>query len=138
MFKTNPEYMKNYQGIIIEESLQNKDILKNIRIVSTKVEKVTEKHKTPWIKQWTLHIVEISEDQSDSIAEKISKGLDSEHPWYADFKNDFFDFIIFYNKFFKVDRSCKEQYDAVVKFGLSLGIPDYQLDFSPTIKEWKR
>ena len=130
--------MKNYKGIIIEESLQNKDILKNIRIVSTKVEKVTEKHKTPWIKQWTLHIVEISEDQSDSIAEKISKGLDSEHPWYADFKNDFFDFIIFYNKFFKVDRSCKEQYDAVVKFGLSLGIPDYQLDFSPKIKEWKR
>lgn len=40
--------MKNYKGIIIEESLQNKDILKDVRIVSTKVEKVTEKHTTPF------------------------------------------------------------------------------------------
>lgn len=64
--------------------------------------------------------------------------MDSEHSWYADFKNDSFDFIIFRNKVFKIDRSKKEQYDDVVKFGLSLGIPDYQLDFSPKIKEWER
>lgn len=130
--------MKNYRGVIIEESLKNKDILKNVRIVSTKVEKVTEKHKTPWIKQWTLHTVEIQEDQADSVAEKISEALDSEHSWYADFKNDFFDFIIFSGKIYKVDRSKNEQYDDVVKFGLSLGIPEYQLDFSPKMKEWER
>jgi len=128
----------HYTGVIIEESLKNKDILKDVKISDTKVEEVTVEHKTPWIKQWTSHTVEISENQADSVAEKISKALDNEHSWYADFKNDSFHYIIFRDKFFKVDRSKKEQYDDVVKFGLSLGIPDYQLDFSPHIQEWER
>ena len=41
----------NYKGVIIEESLENKDILKDIKIISTKIEPVQEKHKTPWVKQ---------------------------------------------------------------------------------------
>ncbi|MDP3770609.1 MAG: hypothetical protein Q8R40_06810 [bacterium] len=127
----------NYTGVIIEESLENKDIFNDVRISSTKVKKVTEEHKTPWIKQWTLHTVEVSENQAYSVAEKISKALDSKHAWYADFKNDLFHYIIFRDRFFKVDRSKKEQYANVVKFGISLGIPDYQLDFSPQIKEWE-
>lgn len=128
----------NYTGIIIEESLENKDILKDIQISSTEVEEVTEEHKTPWIKQWTLHTVEIPEDEVDTTAEKVSEALDSQHNWYADFKNNEYHYIIFRNKFFKIDRSKKEQYDEAVKFGISLGIPDYQLDFSPDIKEWER
>ncbi|KKU94047.1 MAG: hypothetical protein UY26_C0003G0197 [Candidatus Jorgensenbacteria bacterium GW2011_GWA1_48_13] len=128
----------NYQGVIIEESLENKDVLKDVRVLGTKVEPVTENHKTPWIKQWTLHTVEIPENQAESIAEKLSWSLDSEHNWYADFKNDDIHFIIFRGKVFKVDRTKKEEYDAATAYGISLGIPDYQLDFSPDIKEWER
>ena len=130
--------MTNFNGVIIEESLENKDVLQKVKIIKTKVEEVTEEHKTPWIKQWTLHTVEILENQADEIAEDLSKSLDSEHDWYADFKNDKFHYVIFRNKVFKVDRSKPEQYDEVVKYGLSLGIPDYQLDFTPHIKEWER
>jgi len=32
----------------------------------------------------------------------------------------------------------EEQYEEAIQYGLSLGIPGYQLDFSPTIKEWER
>lgn len=128
----------DYRGTIIEESLENVNVLQEVKILSTKVEKVTEEHKTPWIKQWTLHAVEIPEDQADNIAEKLSQALDSEHSWYADFKNDKTHYIIFRGKVFRVDRSKKEQYDEVTKFGVLLGIPDYQLDFSPNIKEWER
>ena len=124
----------NYKGVIIEESLENKDVLKDVVILSTKVEEVTKKHKTPWIKQWTLHTVEIFENQADNIAEEISKALDSEHDWYADFKNDKYHFIIFRNKVFKVDRNKSEKYEEVKKYGIGLGIPDYQLDFSPNVK----
>jgi trehalose/maltose hydrolase-like predicted phosphorylase len=67
----------NYKGVIIEESLENKDILKDVKISETKVEEVVEEHKTPWIKQWTLHTVEIPENQAEDVAEKISKALDS-------------------------------------------------------------
>ena len=128
----------NYKGVIIEESLENKDILKDVKILETKVEEVTEGHKTPWIKQWTLHTVEIPENQAKDVAEKISKALDSKHDWYADFKNDTHHYIIFRNKIFFVDKQSKEQYDEAKKYGISLSIPEYQVDFHPEVKEWER
>lgn len=129
---------KTFVGVIIEESLEKKDVLKKIKIIKTKIEKVTEKHKTPWIKQWTLHTVEIPEDQADAIAKDLGKSLDSKHEWYADFKNDSRHYIIFRNKVFFIDRRSKEQYDKAKKYGISLGIPEYQVDFHPDIKGWER
>jgi hypothetical protein len=64
--------MTNFNGVIIEESLEDKSVLQKVKIVKTKIEKVTEEHKTPWIKQWTLHTVEILENQADKIAEKLA------------------------------------------------------------------
>lgn len=130
--------MNHYLGVIIEESLEDKSILKEIKIIKTKVEQVTDKHKTPWIKHWTLHSVEIPENKAEEIANKISKSLDSKHNWYADYKNNKFHFIIFRNKVFKIERTSKEQYDKAKYYGISIGIPSYQVDFHPDIKEWKR
>jgi len=127
--------MGKFLGVIIEESLENTSVLKKIKIISTKVEKVVEKHKTPWIKQWTLHTVEIPENQANELAQEISKSLDSQHNWYADFKNEKMHYIIFRNKVFYIERTSKEQYDEAKKYGISLGIPEYQVDFHPDIKE---
>ncbi|MCC7004956.1 hypothetical protein IT397_03510 [Candidatus Nomurabacteria bacterium] len=128
----------NYKGVIIEESLENKDVIKDVKILETKVEEVIEEHKTPWVKQWTLHTVEIPENQVIDVAEKISRALDSEHNWYADFKNDTHHYIIFRNKVFYIDRKSKEQYDEAKQYGISLGIPEYQVDFAPDDKIWER
>ena len=125
---------QNYKGVIIEESIKSNSIIKKLKILNTEIEKVTKRHKTPWIKQWTLYTVEIPENQANNIAKELSEILDSEHNWYADFKNNNFHYIIFHNKVFKVDRLKKEQYDEVTKYGVSLGIPGYQLDFSSYIK----
>jgi hypothetical protein len=129
-----------YQGVIIEESLSDKSVLGRVKIESTKVEPITPEHKTPWLKQWTLHTVLIDEDVADRVAEEISKSLDYSHnsAWYADFKNDKTHFIIFKDKIFKVDRSNKEEYQKATDYGLSLGIPSYQVDFAPNTIEWKR
>jgi len=124
----------NYKGVIIEESLDDRSILKKVDIVSTKVEEVIKSHKTPWIRQWTLHTVEIPEEKAQEIAEMISKVLESKHDWYADFKNKQFHYIVFKGKVFKVDRSKPDEYELVKKYGTDLGIPDYQLDFSPDIQ----
>lgn len=118
-----------YKGTIIEESLENKDILKKIRITSTEVEAVTEKHATPWLSRWTLHTIEISENQAQEIAEELGRALEREHPWYADFKSDTGHYIIFRNKIFFVDRKNQTEYDAVRDYGVSLGIPKHQVDF---------
>ena len=132
----------NYSGVIIEESLQDIEVLKHLTIVSTKVEPTTEDHKTPWLKKWTLHKVEIPEESIVSVAEKISSVLDSndtgKDSWYADFKNSHTHFIVFRNKIFQVNRSNPQEYSEVIDFGVSKGIPHHQLDFSPQIEEWVR
>ncbi|MAF34734.1 hypothetical protein CMO91_02720 [Candidatus Woesearchaeota archaeon] len=128
----------DFTGVIIEESLENPSVLKKVSILKTGVEKVTEKHKTPHLQQWTMHTISVAEDKAEEIAQEVSNSLDIQHAWYADFKNDAFHYVIFKNKVFKVDRSRPSQYEAVVAYGVSKGIPDYQLDFSPDIKEWER
>jgi hypothetical protein len=127
----------NYEGVIIEESLRDKTVLKLVKIISTKVEQVTKEHKTPWLKQWTLHTVEIPEDNINAIAGVVSKALEPNY-WYADFKNSDSHAITFPSRIFKVYRSKPQQYQEVTKYGISLGIPDYQLDFSPAIAQWQR
>ena len=132
--------MSNYKGVIIEESLAKKDVLKKVKIVSTKVEKITDEHQTPWLSQWTLHTVEIPESKAQTIAEEISKSLDYSHnsSWYADYKNDTHHYIIFRDKIFYIDRKSKEQYDEAKRYGISLGIPEYQVDFAPDDEIWER
>lgn len=129
--------MDNLKGEIIEESLQDKSVLKNIVIESTRVEEVTEGHKTPWLKQWTLHTISVSEAGAVELAETLSHALEPNY-WYIDFKNDAVHYIIFPGRVFRVDRSKTDQYKPVVSYGLSLNIPRYQLDFSPDIKYWER
>ncbi len=124
-----------YQGVIIKESLENEEVLRVVKIIATKVEAVTERHKTPWIKQWTLHTVEIPEGQAEEVAEKISRSLDSQHDWYADYKNDKTHYIIFRDKVFKIDRTSADQYQQARDYGISLGIPEYQVGFKPSLSK---
>ena len=130
----------DYVGIIIVESLKNREILTKVKITKTKVEKVTPAHKTPWLKQWTLHTVEVPEENAEGVAKEISDTLDYSHgsAWYADFKNDKYHYIIYKDKIFKIDRSKPEEYQAATDYGISSGIPPYQVDFSPHIKKWER
>ena len=125
--------MSAYKGVIIEESLENKDILKKLKILKTEVKQVTLKHQTPWVKQWTLHTIEISNSQVDKISQELSTMLDSKHNWYADFKTDKIHYIIYRNKIFKVDRTKLNDYAAAKKYGISLGIPEYQVDFTANV-----
>src|SRR3990167_10582311 len=127
----------NYKGVIIEESLESSYIPKGVKVVETKVEKVTEKHKTPWLKQWTLHTIEVPDAEGEKLAEKLSRTLEPNY-WYIDYKNSDTHYIIFPKKVFRVNCKNQEEYKPVVSYGVSLNIPRYQLDFSPEIKSWER
>ena len=128
-----------FKGVIIEESLDDKAVLNDTKIVSTNIEPVTDEHKTPWVKQWTLHNIEIPVGKAADIAEEISTALDREHAWYADYKTDTEHYVIYRNKVFHItDRSNKNQYDEAAAYGVSIGIPAYQVDFSPHVARWER
>ncbi|MBI3952492.1 MAG: hypothetical protein HY336_00880 [Candidatus Doudnabacteria bacterium] len=117
-----------YLGTIIEESLENKEVLGLLKILSTKVEPITDRHQTPWLKQWTLHKVEIDEDKVEEINRMLSEDLQKNY-WYADYKNDKWHYIIFHGKIFQVDRANPYLYQEAREYGLTLGIPEYQVDF---------
>ncbi|MGD8374483.1 MAG: hypothetical protein PVI21_06535 [Candidatus Woesebacteria bacterium] len=120
---------QDFKGVIIEESLTDSNVLKDMQITNTKVEPVTARHKTPWVKQWTLHNVSILNNKAEDIAKKLSKSLDDKHSWYADFHNDSTHYIIFYGKVFCIDRTKPKQYQAATDYGLTQNIPSYQLSF---------
>ena len=129
----------DFSGIIIEESLTDPTVLRDIMIVSTKTESVTPEHRTPWVKQWTMHTIEIPSDKAGAVAERISRALDAEHNWHADFKTETEHYIIYRDKVFHItDRSDAHQYDEATEYGISVGIPAYQVDFSPHLKQWER
>lgn len=129
----------DFRGIVIEESLADKSVLSDVKIISTEVEPVAKEHKTPWIKQWTMYNVEIPAEEASGVAEKIRKALDCEHNWYADYKTDTEHYIIYRDKIFHItDRSDKKQYDEATAYGISIGIPAYQVDFSPHLAQWQR
>lgn len=128
----------NYSGVVIEESLADKKILDKLLVTKTKIETVTEKHRTPWLKQWTLHDVEIPEEKAEEIARNLSTALEKGHPWYTDFKNDKFHFIIYREKIFKVDLKNPILFKDAKAYGISLGIPPYQVDFVPEDGAWER
>src|ERR1700752_2559926 len=75
----------DYEGVVIAESLRDASVLTQLDVVSTKVEPVTEAHKTPWLKQWTLHTVRIPEATANKVAEMLSHALEPDY-WYIDFK----------------------------------------------------
>ena len=129
----------NYKGVVIEESLEDKSVLGEVKILRTKTEKISPEHKTPWLTQWALHTIEVPEEKAEEIAQELSKVLDYSHnSWYADFKNDQFHYIIFKDKVFKIKLDDAEGFKEAKQYGISLGIPDYQVDFAPYDKTWER
>ncbi len=133
------EDARQLTGDIIEESLTDRAVLSEVTILETRVEPVTEYHRTPWLERWTIHRVAVPEERAAEVADRFSEALDAKHAhaWYADFKNEDVHYIAFANKVFRVPRHSEERYAEVVDHGARLGIPRYQLDFSPTIERWE-
>lgn len=119
----------DYEGIIIQESLTNFDILKELEIVHTEIEKVTRANETPWLEQWTMHTVVIKKDKMDDYAQKLSQLIDSKHcnNWYCDFKNEELHYVVFRNKVFKLDKHSKQDYTNMKEYAIKLGLPEHQL-----------
>jgi hypothetical protein len=128
----------DYRGVVIEESLADKTILSRLKIVSTEVEPVTPEYETPWLTQWTLDTIDVPEENADATAHELSESLDKAHDWYADYKNESYHYIIYREKVFKVDLRNPILYKDARAYGISLGIPEYQVDFAPNDKVWER
>lgn len=118
-----------YKGVIIEESLTDKAILKELEITNQSIEEITERDETPWLDKWTIDTVIIPEDKIEETANKLSELIDIEYckDWYCDFKNDEYHYVIFKERVFKLSRNNKKDYEQMQKYAVSLGLPKHQM-----------
>lgn len=95
----------DFEGIIIEESLEDKSVLKRVKILKTKVEKIPKKYNIPWLSEWTKDIIVVPESDAEQIAEEIRKSLDKKHDnWYVFFNNKKIHFSVNKDKVIKTDK----------------------------------
>ena len=123
-----------FRGVIIEESLQKNKlgILKKMKILGTKVKPTNKRSKTPWLKKWSDHTVEIQGiKKAREIAKELSRSFDTSHDnaWYADYNDGQTVFIVFPKKIFELDGYNQTELDKARAYGISIGIPEYQVDF---------
>jgi hypothetical protein len=104
-----------FKGVIVEQSLSDKGVLKNINI-----------KKTYQSGDWTLNNVLVSAKQIPELSKYLADG-----PWYIHLWKPSTDDIkvVFKNKVFDIRLSDKSTWGPAVAYGRSIGIPLEQLDF---------
>lgn len=109
---------KNYVGIVVEESLDDNRILNQLDIEKIYITG----HETP-SDRWHMYEVNVSKKEIEELAKHI---IDD---WYMHFWKGIDIIAIFKNKSFEFNYEDKSTWREVLEYGLSLGLPDSELDF---------
>jgi hypothetical protein len=127
----------DYEGIVIEESLDDLSVLDSADVLDSRVEPIAATHQTPWLSRWTLLTVRVPEAKAREIADALSRAIDAAHAtsWYADFKNETYHYVIYRDRVFFIDRRSPDQYAEAVDYGISRGLPEHQADFVALIDD---
>lgn len=107
-----------YKGTIAAESLKDKEILNKIKVLS--IEETDDENVSD---RWHIYSALLTDEDIDILEQQIK-----EH-WYAHFWSDTKLIIIFANKKFICDVNNKISWQPAIDYGLSVGIPEEQLDF---------
>ena len=112
-----------YHSIVIEESLDDKNVLKNLKILNTKIDG-----------DWHLHIIEVPDEDLETTLKLLQSHLVKNRPYYFHFYNDGKNLIIvFRKKVFRMDPKDKNTWQEAQEYGDKiLKISVEQLDFYPT------
>ena len=109
-----------YKGAIVGESLEDKSILKDFKVLDISVTEDLNPED-----RWHIYKVEVNQDQ----LEKLSKIIKPQK-WYAHFWDENKNIIaVFRDKIFTFNYDDKESWGQIVQYGISVGIPKEQLDF---------
>jgi len=117
-----------YHSIIIEESLGDKKVLENYKILRTKFEPA----EGPDDIDWHLHIIEIPEPEK--AIKEFQAAMVNNKPYYFHIYNKGNTMmVIFKDKVFNLNPNDKSTWKDARAFGASkLNIPTEQLDFYPS------
>ncbi len=111
-----PSGGSSYKGAIVENSLKDREILKDLKIT-----------KTQKLEDWIIHNVEVDQKQIEKMGDYLNDG-----PWYMHFWQEGKDdvTVVFKDKSFKIKYSDKNSWREAIDYGKSKGISEEQLDFT--------
>ncbi|HEY4501962.1 MAG TPA: hypothetical protein VJJ20_02750 [Candidatus Paceibacterota bacterium] len=113
------------QGILIKESLEDVSVIESLSVTDTKVVTIDNpaEGQSP---TWTLVYFEVSQQQVEEVAAKLSKAL-APGKWFIDIKSDTDVYVVFLNKVFHYKKGDMIVKQAAIDHALSIGIPESQL-----------
>jgi periplasmic divalent cation tolerance protein len=113
---------RDYHGIIIKQSLRDRSILDNVKILGKKT-----------AKDWTMLRVLVPDDELENFLKLVKANLLTENkvPYYAHFYNREDLIVVFPERIFYV-KLDKRTWGPVARYGKSLGVPERELDFKPS------
>ena len=115
--------MKQYFGIVIEQSLADRSWLDGVRI---------EARRRPI--SWDFLLVSVDEDDLTEHLSSLQRAMRDDQPWYAHYFCD--DELIVVFKHTALPITCDaETWAPAMDYGLSVGVPREQLDFKPRTTE---
>ncbi len=109
--------MKNYHGIIVDESFKDKEELKKLKIIGSKKSGA-----------WVLYKISFPSSSLNRVIKFIQKNM--KERYYAHVYLDKRLIVIFKKKIFNITTDKASWKDAI-KCGFNIGIPEKQLDFCP-------
>ena len=116
-------------GAIICESLKPGTVLEGYDLKITRWSRYDVGEPAPsQPSTWTLVEFEAPEDESDALAQRLSKDLSSPG-WYANWNSSTQAVVVFPEKIFRYKRGDKAARRRAQKYGKDCGVPDGQLDW---------
>jgi len=122
----------NYKGVIIEESLENKELLGLCKIVSTRIGVDNNPKTNAGEPTWTLHQVKVLEPNLKEVLKQLSKNLKLPN-WWADLSLGDEICIVFHNKIFKGKNYNLKFRKRVIDYAHSLNLPAGQIPLGGSI-----
>lgn len=110
--------MKEYKGVIVEESLNDNRVLNEFEVIGLCISG----QENP-SERWHLYTVIVSEEEIEKLSGYIKD------KWYMHFLKGRQIIAIFRGKKFIFDYDDKSTWKPAIEYGLSIGIPESQLDF---------
>ncbi len=109
--------MKNYTGILIEESLKNKEIIKDLTVINLKV--TDDENPSD---RWHIYTVSVTRDEIKKIQRNMAEGK-----WYTHFIAGDEIIVVYKDKMFEYKMTNKVEHAKAIEYGRSIGIPEEQL-----------
>lgn len=116
-----------HTGVLIVESLRPECTLTVPGMVVNGIHRFAS--ADPLTPVWTLLDIEVPDDQAESLARQLETAL-TDGPWYADYGNGTSHTVVFPGRVFTYTAGDSTGRRAAHDHGLSLGVPEHQLDWT--------